>query len=292
LPGGPLSTHDAEDRVTHSIARNAQRQPGRIGVSAVMLGASLLAIGCGGADLVASSSGEGGADAAPPRDAVSSVEDSAGGHDSPAVLDSASRKDSAGGQDASQDVSQDVESDVLLGPTKIVFVSSQTYTGNLGGLSGADANCQTLAAAAGLSGTFKAWLSDGSVNAATRLAHSTVPYTLPDGTLVAKDWSQLTSGALVSYIEETETGGLPPPSNTFCGCEGPDAGPSSAAAWTDTDAMGALVDPAFDCSNWTSAVSPNSDWGAVYPPSAADWASSCSGAPGCGAFASLYCLEQ
>ena len=43
---------------------------------------------------------------------------------------------------------------------KTVFVSSQTYDGNLGGLAGADAKCQGLADAAGLKGTFKALLLD------------------------------------------------------------------------------------------------------------------------------------
>ncbi len=43
---------------------------------------------------------------------------------------------------------------------KFVFASSQTYQGNLGGLAGADAKCQGLAADAGLSGTFRAYLSD------------------------------------------------------------------------------------------------------------------------------------
>ena len=44
-------------------------------------------------------------------------------------------------------------------PSLTVFVSSQNYTGALGGISGADAICQNCASAAGLTGTFKAWLS-------------------------------------------------------------------------------------------------------------------------------------
>jgi len=47
---------------------------------------------------------------------------------------------------------------------KKVFVSSQTYVGNLGGVAGADSLCQGLATAAGLTGTFKAFLSDSGVN--------------------------------------------------------------------------------------------------------------------------------
>jgi hypothetical protein len=262
-----------------------------------LLGASLLSVGCGG-DVVASrgggdGGGDGGAEAAPSRDAGRDQE-STGGQDSMAALDSANHQDSANHPDAASglDASPDVASDVIAGPSKFIFVSSETYTGDLGGLSGADAKCQALAEAASLPGTYKAWLSDGFTSAATRLTHSTGPYTLPDGTLVANDWGQLTSGSLISYIEETETGGLPPPSNTECNCVGADAGPASAAAWTDTDYTGALVDSSLDCDNWTSTVSVNSDWGAVYPPSAGDWASACSGYPGCSGLASLYCLEQ
>lgn len=52
---------------------------------------------------------------------------------------------------------------------RLVFASSATFTGNLGGLAGADQRCAALAADAGLSGTFLAFLStvsDGGVVAA------------------------------------------------------------------------------------------------------------------------------
>jgi len=44
----------------------------------------------------------------------------------------------------------------------VVFASSQTFTGQLGGVSGADRHCQALAADAGHSGRFLAWLSDAT----------------------------------------------------------------------------------------------------------------------------------
>src|SRR4029077_17175057 len=68
------------------------------------------------------------------------------------------------------------------GSNSIVFVSSATYGGgNLGGLTGADPKCQSLATAAVLPGTYKAWLSDDTTSAASRLTHSTNPYVLVDG---------------------------------------------------------------------------------------------------------------
>lgn len=51
---------------------------------------------------------------------------------------------------------------------KTVFVTSQTYTGNLGGLAGADAQCNLLAKAAGLEGSYLAWLSDATESPSTR----------------------------------------------------------------------------------------------------------------------------
>src|SRR5215470_17442921 len=80
---------------------------------------------------------------------------------------------------------------------KHVFVTSTTYEGALlGGLAGADAKCADHAAAGGLAGTFKAWLSDSHKSAASRLTHSTGTYSLVDGTLVAGAWDDLVMGNL------------------------------------------------------------------------------------------------
>src|SRR4051794_18448419 len=54
-------------------------------------------------------------------------------------------------------------------PQKHIFVTSMTYGSNLGGLTGADAKCRTLATAASLGGTWKAWLSTTSTNAIDRI---------------------------------------------------------------------------------------------------------------------------
>ena len=83
----------------------------------------------------------------------------------------------------------------LLRP-KIVFVTSTTYSGNLGGLAGADAECQAQADSASLLGTFKAWISDSTTDATdtARFTRSIAPYLLPDGTLVANNFNHLVSG--------------------------------------------------------------------------------------------------
>lgn len=94
--------------------------------------------------------------------------------------------------------------DVL--PGKTVFITSQVFNGNLGGLAGADAKCQQLATAAGLGGTYKAWLSDSTTDARDRLTHATVPYRLVDGTTVANDFTDLTDGSLDAPINRAENG--------------------------------------------------------------------------------------
>lgn len=59
---------------------------------------------------------------------------------------------------------------VITAPSNnIAFVTSTTQDANIGSLTAADAICNTRAAAAGLDGTYVAWLSTNSVNAKDRL---------------------------------------------------------------------------------------------------------------------------
>lgn len=81
----------------------------------------------------------------------------------------------------------------LLPDRRTVFVTSRTYAPvvDFGGLEDADALCQRHATEAGLSGTYKAWLSDELTSAASRFDQSAGPYVLTDGSLVAVDWDDL-----------------------------------------------------------------------------------------------------
>ena len=118
------------------------------------------------------------------------------------------------------------------GPVVSVFVTQRRYQGNLGGLIGADAICQRRAAAAGLSGIWTAWLSDESTDAIERIPDG--QYQLIDGTPVADDKTDLTSGALKAPINLTELG------NTRTGF-----------VWTATDPDGTGTDTGNNCNNWT-----------------------------------------
>src|SRR5262249_54145552 len=87
-----------------------------------------------------------------------------------------------------------------------VFVTSQAFTGSLGGLGGAEAACQAAADRRGLGGRWKAWLS-ALEPALTRLRQATVPYVLVDGTQVAASFLAVIDGALSAPIDLTEAGG-------------------------------------------------------------------------------------
>lgn len=183
-----------------------------------------------------------------------------------------------------------------LGSAKRVFTTSQLFTANLGGLAGADAKCQAAADKAKLGGSYKAWLSDSKQAPANRFDASCfngAPFVLVDGTVVAKDWAELTSGTLRNGISKTETGSAAPLTNACPNL------PPGTAAWTLTTEGGhAEADKvAKACIDWTSgsmATSAQMVWGK--PGAKQNWSinSGCNnfGATSCSRTASLYCFEQ
>jgi hypothetical protein len=131
--------------------------------------------------------------------------------------------------------------------SKIVFLSSVGYTGNLGGISGADSKCQSLAEAAGLSGTYKAWLSSSSPSESVfeRFTHSPNPYMLVNGQQIAANWDDLVDGNLAFPINIDEKGithvaGMDPSVWT------------STGYWGYYDGGTLLNDTA--CQDWTSTI--------------------------------------
>jgi hypothetical protein len=125
---------------------------------------------------------------------------------------------------------------------RIVFISSQTYPPNFGGVAVADAACQSLATAAGLIGTYRAWLSVPGNTPALRFTHATVPYRRTDGIQIAANWTDLTDGTIANFISVDELGNPWPTAQSFTG----------------TDSDGNLHDPMTDghCSGWTSTSGP------------------------------------
>ena len=122
----------------------------------------------------------------------------------------------------------------------LIFVSSMSYSGNLGGLEGADAKCQALAAAAKLPSPelFKAWLSDSDGSPQSRFEPPVDgEYILPNGLEVASDWDSLVAGAdlqVAINVDETKTVITKP-----------------FRVWSNTGSTGFGLDGP-DCNGWTS----------------------------------------
>ena len=157
---------------------------------------------------------------------------------------------------------------------KCVFVTSQAHDGNLGGTAGADAMCAAAASAAGVAGTFAAWLSVTGTDANTRIGASTQPFQLLDGSPVAVNTATFSSGVLVGPINRDEAGNLVVPGDV----------------WTNTKSDGTL-NAAGACGDFTSNAHASSPVPVAGSCGAADstWTDNqplfCDGA------ARLYCLE-
>jgi hypothetical protein len=162
---------------------------------------------------------------------------------------------------------------------KFVFVTANSFTGNLGGVVGGNAKCQTEATAAGLPGTYKAWLSDslGNYPAATdAFTHSSLPYVTPDPglTTVASNWNQLISGSLQNSISFIATGSAAP----------------QEQVWTATNNNGTAS--TSNCTNWTTnSTNFGVPAGYDYPPTTV-WSNGGSNEPYCNSALPLYCFQQ
>jgi hypothetical protein len=119
---------------------------------------------------------------------------------------------------------------------RVVFVSSGAYSPNFGSLAAADAICQQLAGAAGLPGTFMAWLSSSTQATGDRMQHASKPYVRVDGTVIATSWADFTDGQLSAPIAVDEH----------------DA-PYNGYVWTNSGANGAVFysSSAYTCFDWT-----------------------------------------
>jgi hypothetical protein len=159
-----------------------------------------------------------------------------------------------------------------------IFVTSTTYTGNLGGLSGADDKCQTQGASLG--GTWKALLSTPTVNAKDRVTIvGPVKNLRPAGSggpqTIATNAADLWNGNIGFPVRYSESGG------------------SINGLWdvyTATDSDGNYDGWSGACSNWASTA------GGIYVTvgssnaAGADWIAAEDG--DCGESRRLYCIEQ
>lgn len=155
---------------------------------------------------------------------------------------------------------------------KLIFVTSGSYTGNFGGLSGADQICQDAAAYVGLPGLFKAWLSDSLTSVSSRIAQASVPYQRIDGVIVANNWADLADGSLNAPISITEAG----------------TAVVGTGVWTNSKGNGSISSTTNTCTDWMSSSGQgfrgnNSSTGRT-------WTSS--GLLECGNDLHLYCVQE
>ncbi len=165
-------------------------------------------------------------------------------------------------------------------PGKRFFISSAAYSGDLidqasgsSGLQVADNLCTSLAAAASLGGTWKAWLSDSQHAAIDRIV-DVGPWYLVDGTMVFQNKANLMTSPMVKPLVD-ETG-----STSW----------SWMYAWTGYGAVNTTMGD-HDCANWGGT----SLTGVVGNPfSKAEWTLASSSSPllDCSKMAHLYCIEQ
>jgi hypothetical protein len=119
------------------------------------------------------------------------------------------------------------------------FVSSADVSGDLGGIAGADALCQSLAGAAGLDlpGSFKALLaSSAPASGVTDRFQFDGPWFRRDGLLFAHDKAELIGGAVTLPLNVSELGTYVAP----------------ALALTGATRSGLPI--GLDCGNWTLAA--------------------------------------
>lgn len=160
-----------------------------------------------------------------------------------------------------------------------VFATSQVFTGDLGGVTGADGKCQEAASMLARPGVFLAWISSGSDSPAANFVHSQVPYRDLMGVEVAVDWEDLVDGGLNAGISTTETGNLPPMSECLQGYR---------VVWTHTNAAGQNPMLDADCGGWLDTGGMGKIGRLGY--TNGGWTDDATLT--CTCLASLYCVEQ
>lgn len=172
----------------------------------------------------------------------------------------------------------DASADAPLGK-RLVFVTSERFTGSIGGTNGADSRCNALAADAGIDASFVAWLGEGSTGPVTRLAQPSREIVMANGELVAANLGELTDGGPRVPIAVTETKqglGNPP-------C-------AQDRVWTNSLGNGRVPDGGVDCSSWSSVLGQGGS-GRLGGTGADDWTTGCN-QQNCDGQARLYCFQK
>jgi hypothetical protein len=152
-----------------------------------------------------------------------------------------------------------------------LFVTSQDFLGDLGGLAGADARCQGAADSVSLGGAWKAVLSSSTVAARDRITITGPVVSAIGGNLIANDYSDFFDGTVDFPLKTDEWG-----TYVFAG----------SYAWTGSTAMGE-ISKSDTCSDWTS----NAGAAAIGDPNSPSMSLGFDDAR-CSNTMRLYCIEQ
>lgn len=169
------------------------------------------------------------------------------------------------------------------GRDRLIFVTSTIHAGDqIQGTAGGDTICNKAALAGGLAGPggFKAWLSDRTTDATSRLTPGKGRYVRVDGLVVATTWGGLLDGGLDNPIVVTEVDTV-----------------YESGVWTGTRPDGTREVGADHCLDWTLADFLDPENGGFFGYAGAFdgvWTSAPDDInPGpCGGELALYCVEQ
>ena len=152
---------------------------------------------------------------------------------------------------------------------KIVFVTSDTFTGDFGSDSDADVLCQIRAQNAGLAGSYRAWLSGSAGPSSQKVADAR--YVRTDGRTVANSRADFLDGSIANPINLDAVGNA-----------------HSGDVWTGTLADGSASDRT--CSQWT--IGDTTERGVCGSTAFVDGRWTDNLVPSCSTRLRLFCLEQ
>ena len=156
---------------------------------------------------------------------------------------------------------------------RVIFVTSQTVSGDFGGVASADALCASLATAARLPGSFRAWLSGGGLSPSAAFSRGPTPFVMTSGVRVADHWDDFADGTINNPIIVDERGVQPA---------------SVDQVWTGTDTGGVPAASGANCGDWQSLVGTGQV--GAFDQIGPGW--SAAGIRPCDQPARLYCVEQ
>jgi len=137
---------------------------------------------------------------------------------------------------------------------KRVFVTSTTALANFGGLAAADSNCQAAATAGNLGGGgWRAWLSDSTTSAPSRLIDVGPWYLVDNVTIAFNTLDETTTGGPMTPITLDEHGAIVPTYACWTGTT--DNGTPSTwtcNSWTSTSSIGRVGIASATNENWSS----------------------------------------